>query len=102
MTAAWDLTVKWPFTDQPDKEGYEKTSTTLVSCESSNDQSSKTIRGTVLHKTARLRARQERGLWDVLTESQAFGQGRPGVLPTAKVKLPRSCHRIMVRQSMKM
>lgn len=43
MTAAWDLTVKWPFTDQPDEEGYEKTSTTLVSCESSNDQSSKTI-----------------------------------------------------------
>lgn len=22
-TAAWDLTVKWPFTDQPDKEGYD-------------------------------------------------------------------------------
>lgn len=31
-------------------------------------------------------------VWDALTESQAFGQGRPGFLPTAKVKLPRSFH----------
>lgn len=42
-TAAWELTVKWPFTDQPDKEGVRQTSTTLVSCESSNYKLSKTI-----------------------------------------------------------
>lgn len=32
----------------------------------------------MLHKPARLRARQERGSCNVLTESQTFGQRRPG------------------------
>lgn len=50
---------KRPFTDQPDERGVRQTSTTLVSCESANYKLSKTIQGTMLHKTAHLRAWQE-------------------------------------------
>lgn len=82
-------------------KGVLQTSTTLVSCESTNDKLSKTIQGTMLHKTARLRAWQECGSCDDLTLWESSVWTREAVGPpatplglTAKVKLQRSCHKI--------
>lgn len=66
-TAAWDLTVKMAFYRPARLRGVLQTSTTLVSCESTNNKLSKTIQGTMLHKTVRLRAWQEYGSCDDLT-----------------------------------
>lgn len=81
------------------QRGVLQTSTTLVSCESTNDKLSKTIQGTMLHKTARLRAWQESGSCDDLTlwgssvwTREAEGPPSTPLDLTAKVKLQRSCH----------
>lgn len=84
---------KRPFTDQPDDRGVRQTSTTLVGRESANYKLSKTIQGTMLHKTAHLRAWQESGpcadltLWESSVRTrEAMGPPSTPLGLTAKVK----------------
>lgn len=82
------------------QRGVLQTSTKLVSHESTTNKLSKTIQGTMLHKTAHVRARQECGSCNDLTlwESSVWTREATGppATPlglTAKVKLQRSCHK---------